>query len=191
MVIKMKRKLFAAALLAICLAVSAWGSLAYYTAEGTAHNVITSGSVDIRLLEWADRERTKPFPDSAVGGVMPGQGVVKIVEIENVGKRAAYVRVGVKERIKLSGGGEAVGGPELISADYDSGSWTYSQGYYYYNAALQPGETTAPLFSTLSFDGRMGNAYQNSEVSVEVLAYATQAENNGVSALEAGGWPAA
>ncbi len=187
----MKLKLLAAALLAVALAVSVGGSMAFYTVEQTAHNVITSGDVDIRLLEWADSEKTTPFPQETVSGVMPGEKLTKIVEVMNVGRKAAYVRVRVDKRIRLTGDSEAVPEPELMSAECNSVSWTQRDGYYYYNSALLPGETTEPLFSVVSFDGSMGNAYQKAVASVEVLACATQADNNGSSVFEASGWPTA
>lgn len=52
----MKRKILLFSILTICVATLAAGSLAYFTAEDTAHNVITSGGIDIDLLEWADRK---------------------------------------------------------------------------------------------------------------------------------------
>lgn len=58
----MKRKLFAGAVIAICLSLIAYGTLAYFTAEDTARNVITSGGIDIQLREWADKEKTTPVP---------------------------------------------------------------------------------------------------------------------------------
>ena len=45
----LKRRAFAAALIVICLAISAIGTLAYYTAEERAHNVITTGGVEIEV----------------------------------------------------------------------------------------------------------------------------------------------
>ena len=43
----------------------------------------------------------------------------------------------------------------------------------------------------MTFARSMGNLYQGSTATVSVLAQATQSANNGVSALEAAGWPAA
>ena len=50
----MKRKLLILSVLAICLAILAAGTFAYFTSEDTAHNVITSGGVKIAVQEWAD-----------------------------------------------------------------------------------------------------------------------------------------
>ena len=65
----MKRKLLILSVLAICVAIVAAGTLAYFTAEDTAHNVITSGGVDIELKACAevsatlDRRMQKIFDD--------------------------------------------------------------------------------------------------------------------------------
>ena len=46
----MKKKILALSMVAICMSVVAYGTLAYYTASETAENVITSGNVGIELL---------------------------------------------------------------------------------------------------------------------------------------------
>ena len=44
-------------------------------------------------------------------------------------------------------------------------------------------------FTTVTFDPKMGNVYQNSTAHVDVNAYAVQSANNGTGALDAAGWP--
>ena len=65
----MKRKLLTLSTLAICLAIFVAGTHAYFTAEHTEHNAITTGSVAIAVQEWADEEKTVPF--EKLTGVMP------------------------------------------------------------------------------------------------------------------------
>lgn len=188
----MKRRLFAGALLLIALSLMAYGTLAYFTAEETVHNVITSGDIAIELLEWADENKTIPFPQQGVSGVMPGQRIVKIVEVKNTGSGAAWVRVRVDKEITLSKGVQGEADPALLQLDYDKTSWTQSEdGFYYYNRKLLAGEVTAPLFAAVTYDPKMDNRYQNSTARVVVTAYAVQTENNGDSVTEASGWPKA
>ena len=99
----MKRKLLILSVLAICLAILAAGTFAYFTSEDTAHNVITTGGVKIAVQEWADEEKTTPFED--LTGVMPNTTVTKIAEIKNTGASDAWVRVRVEKNIKLQGEG--------------------------------------------------------------------------------------
>ena len=166
------------------------GSLAYFTDAERADNTITSGGIDIELHEWTgavDNEGNKVhFED--VTGVMPGTEVPKIVEIENVGDNPTYVRIALKKEVVLMYGGTP--NTDLVKLNFDTENWTYQDGFYYYNQALEPGKTTAPLFTTVTFDPAMDNMYQNSVTKIDVSAYATQVKNNGTSALDANGWPA-
>ncbi len=183
----MKRKILLLALVAICVATLAAGSLAYFTSESAAHNVITTGGVDIALLEWADTEKTQPFADR--DGILPGASVTKIAEVKNTGPAAAWVRVRVEKVITLRGEGEP--DTALLALDLNTADWTPgADGYYYYNAPLAAGETTAPLFTTVSFSRAMGNEYQNATAAVNLTAQAVQTANNGSAAADAVGWPA-
>lgn len=188
----MKRRLLAGAVIVMCLSLLAYGTLAYFTAEDTAHNVITSGEIDIELQEWADAEKTTPFPEDEVSGVMPGTEVTKIVEVKNTGANDAYIRVKVEKEFVLSEGVEGETDSGLMKIDFDETYWMLGEdGYYYYKEALKPGAVTEPLFASVSFDPSMGNIYQNSTAKVDVTAYAVQVANNGDSVMDAKGWPEA
>ena len=183
----MKRKLLIVSVLAILVAVTAAGTLAYFTDTGTAHNVITTGNVKIELNEWADEACTQPFQDKT--GVMPGTKVTKIVKVENTGTGAAFLRLYVEKNVY--GADQKPMKSDPVSLDFDNRNWTYSEseGYYYYNRSLEPGKTTEPLFTTVTFDPLMGNEYQNASAHVKVIAYAVQSANNGDSPQAAKGWP--
>lgn len=183
----MKRKLLILSVLAICIATLAAGTLAYFTAEGKAHNVITTGGVDIAVQEWADENKQTPFED--LEGIMPGMTVTKIAEIKNTGASDAWVRVKVEKNIQLQGEGKPDTG--LVELTLNTTDWTEKDGYYYYKEALKPGEVTAPIFTAVTFKPDMGNEYQNATATVDVTAQAVQTANNGTSALTASGWPAA
>lgn len=181
----MKRKILILSVLVICLAMIAAGSLAYYTADTKAHNVITTGSVDIELNEWANEERTEKFENQT--GVMPGKDVTKIVEVKNVGTGSAWVCVQMFVDVYAENG-EGLP-PEPVKLDINDTDWTYQDGYYYYNKPLAPGASTEPLFTTVSFDEQMGNEYQNAKAKIDITAIAVQSANNGETVLEATGWP--
>lgn len=181
----MKRKILILSVLAILIAMIAAGSLAYYTADTKAHNVITTGDVAIRLNEWADEARTEKFENQT--GVMPGKDVTKIVEVKNVGTGSAWVCVQMFVDVYAENG-EGLP-PEPVKLDINDTDWTYQDGYYYYNKPLAPGATTEPLFTTVSFDEQMGNEYQNAKAMIDITAIAVQSANNGETVLEATGWP--
>ena len=185
-----KWKTLVLSLLICCLAVAASGTLAYYTASEQAHNVITSGGIDIALQEYADAgDALVPFED--VDGVMPGMEVSKIVCVENTGASEAWIRVSVVKDIEFAQPVDREPDLALLVLDIDEENWTEQDGYYYYNRALRPGETTEPLFTTVTFAETMGNEYQNSTAAIDVTADAVQTANNGETALDAVGWPAA
>lgn len=185
----MKRKLFGIAVVAGVLSMLAYGTLAYFTTQETAHNVITSGGISIDLLEWANVDKTVEFPEGGIENVMPGTTATKILEVENTGPDTGYIRVKVEEAIQLVNE-EDEADLDFIGLDFNTEYWTEQDGYYYYNYPLASGETTAPLFTTVSFSKDMGNSYQNCTVEIDVTAYAVQVANNGDSALTAIGWPA-
>ena len=181
----MKRKLLILSVLAICIATLAAGTLAYFTSEGKAHNVITTGGVEITVQEWADEEKTKPFEN--LTGVMPNTTVTKIAEIKNTGASDAWVRVKVEKNIKLQG--EGTSDTSLVELTLNTTDWTEKDGYYYYTKVLKPGEVTAPIFTAVTFKPDMGNEYQNATATVDVTAQAVQTANNGATVMDAQGWP--
>ena len=188
----MKRKLLALAVVVMCLSLTAYGTLAFFTADTTAHNVITSGNVDIELYEWADESKTEPFPEEGLDNLMPGMVVDKVVTVENAGSVEFFLRVALDQAITPAEGVNAQLTFEHITLDINDKDWTLGEdGYYYYNRALKAGEATEPLFTTVTFAPEMGNDYMNAHVEVNVSAQAVQSKNNGDSALEAAGWPEA
>ena len=186
-----KKKVFVLALIVLCLSCLAYGTAAFFTDDVRTRNVITTGDVEIDLLEWADADETVPFPETGVSGVMPGLSVTKIVEIKNEGTTPAFVRMKAEKDIKLAEGSQIKPDLSLITLDIDTEHWTEKDGWYYYYKALEPNEMTAPLFTTVTFEKAMGNEYQNATATVIVSGQAVQVKNNpGTDALSAQGWPA-
>ncbi len=184
-----KRRIGLIATLVCCIAILATGTLAYFNAEETAHNVITTGILSMKLHEEA--EDGKPFPTDGVSGVMPDTEVVKKAYVENTGGVDMYVRISIEKEIQSMEDAGAKLNFEHITLDINTADWTEKDGYYYYNRALKPGEKTEPLFTRVSFDKAMGNEYMNARISIDVNAQAVQSRNNTDSPLTAAGWPEA
>lgn len=182
-----RKKLVTSALLLLLLMMLGYSTIAYFTDREVATNVITSGNIDIELLETTIDG--SEFQD--VFGVMPGQEVSKIVKVANQGDNEAYVRISLEQFIKLADGNVQTDVADLILLDVDTVHWTEKDGYYYYNEPLMPGEVTNALFNTVTFALGMGNEYQNSKATIKVNVQATQVKNNGESVFEAAGWPLA
>ena len=196
----MKKKIFSLAMVICCLAVlTISGTLAYFTAEDTATNVITTGTIDIDLKETigVDPETGEDIPFTDVTGVMPSQAIDKIVTVKNINDAMpAFVRVLVTPTITLAqeyADKQDEIDLSLISIDYNTRDWTYNEedGYWYYNEILETNTETPVLFTKVTFAKEMGNMYQGATVTIDVRAEAVQVKNNpGTTALTAQGWPA-
>ena len=185
----MKRKTLCLSVIAIMLAILAAGTIAYFTAEGRAHNVITTGSVEIELKEWADENKTEPFKN--LEGVMPNTTVTKIAEIKNIGKSDAWIRVKIQKSIELKYEGNP--DTDLVELNLNDTDWITDGEYYYYKNALKPGETTTPIFTSVTFKAAMGNEYQDAKATVDIYAQAVQTANNPATdgdVKTVKGWPA-
>lgn len=186
----MRKKLLAGAFAVILLMLFVQGTSAYFTAESTAKNTITTGSVRIELRTWADEAKKTPFPADVSNGVMPGTEITKIAEVTNTGKNPAYIRVKLVTAIELAKGRTETPDTSLVHIAINTADWTEKDGFYYYNKPLLPGETTTPVYTRIGFDRSMDNVYQQSTATVDTRAYATQVANNGATVFEAKGWPA-
>ena len=190
----MKKKVFSLTLVICCLAVFLTSStLAYFTKEDTATNVITTGKIDIDLVEQttdSDGETITVAEGQGGGftveGVMPGQEVMKVVTVKNINNaQPAFVRVWVDRVFEYAREDEgelvvrAYRDPyRLITADFNTEDWTMDDdGYIYYNEILGTGEETAPLFTKVMFAPEMGNEFQESTFTVDIYAEAVQSRN--------------
>lgn len=183
----MKKRMLTAALALCCLAVLATGTLAYFTAEETAQNVITMGSLKMELVELD--EKGEPWED--VENIVPGMEVTKEAFVKNTGTVYFYTRVKITKTFVPAQGEEK---PELntklVRLDINEKYWEPgNDGFYYYKKPVAPGEETKPLFTTVTFSTKMGNEYQNVKVIIDLDAQAVQSRNNGDSATKATGWP--
>ena len=185
-----KRRLFACAILCLVMSLMVQTTQAYFTASRTARNVVTSGGIDIVLHEETDGG--KPFQN--LTGIMPGTEVTKKVYVENLDE-AAWIRILCDVRILDANGREMnltdAQLAKVIHIDYNTKDWGEKDGIWYYFQPLSRNGKTAPLFTTVAFDGPgMTNEYQNCKVEIIVQAQATQRANNGTDVLSAAGWPA-
>ncbi len=190
-----KKQIFALSIIAICIAILATGSLAYFTTEDTAHNIITSGRIDIELIEKTEKSdgTLVDFPEEGIGSVMPGTSVSKLVSVQNVGENEAWLRLSVDVRIISETGKELPmelkGGISAVNYTVDTTQWLYQNGWYYYADRVLPKQVTELFFEEVCFPPEMGNEYQGCVVYIEIEAQAVQSANNGESVMAAKGWP--
>ena len=192
----MKKKILLLAVAAICAAILASGTSAYFTSEDQVRNVITSGAVDIQIEEWQD-EIGNPYPDAPIH-VMPGATVSKIATVKNL-EAEAYIRAKFEVVITRADGSVMELSPEtlasIITLTMNGEDWLRKDGdgeWWYYADAVAMGASTEAFFTEVVFDGpNMTNEYQNCTVEVIVKAQGVQTANNEESSLDAAGWPEA
>lgn len=188
----MKKKMFALAVIAICLSIIASASMAYYVSEGTAHNVISSSGVDIVVEEWQQENNSYiPYPENSIK-VMPATEVSKLVILRNL-QAESFVRASYQIVMKDASGAELDFDENMVTVTMGSEKWqknTEDDGFWYYTDALAPDEASEAFIRSVSFDGpSMTNEYQGAEIEVKIIAQAVQAANNADSVMEVQGWP--
>jgi len=187
-----KKNLVLTALLALLVGLAAYGTVAYFAGEAHVTNVVTTGTVDVELIETWNPEDGQ--------NVMPDQTVSKKVEVKNTGSADAWVRVSVATSAKdASGASLDTRLISLVGTDVTDQAgkqvWIPGEGgYYYYYQPLPAGNMTAlPLFTAVKFDGQMGNEFQGATILVDVAAQAVQSKNNpipeGKTVTDIPGWP--
>ena len=190
----MKKRILYIAAIIICLSLITGGTYAYYTTSDTARNVITSGGVEVAVVEQQLVNGTlQPYPSQPIP-VMPATTVSKIVSVQST-EQAAWVRMNYTLTVYDADGKKMdIPADELakvIVITPDATNWTLKDGWWYYNTAVKGGETTKPLFEKVEFSGpHMDNKYQLCTVVIDVTAQAVQQANNGATVWEALGWPA-
>ena len=189
----MKKKILYIAAILVCLSIITGGTYAYYSTSDTARNVITSGGVEVTVVEQRMVNGTlQPYPNHPIQ-VMPATTVSKVVSVQST-EQAAWVRMNYTLTIYDAEGKEMeIPADELakvIVIASDTTNWTLKDGWWYYNTAVKSGEMTKPLFEEVAFSGPdMDNKYQNCTVVIEMIAQAVQQANNGETVMEAAGWP--
>ena len=192
----MKKRILSLGVVVICLAILASGTIAYFSAEDTAHNVITTNGIGINIIEKTESDGgvLTDFPEGGISGVMPGTSVSKIVSVENDGGAEAWIRVQVEQEIQ-SADEETLplvlsGEIPVMTVTVDTSKWILEDGWYYYYKPVAAGAVTDILFEEVHFAPEMGNEYQNCTANIEILAQAVQTANNGSTVMDAQGWPA-
>jgi len=182
---KAKAKLLLVAMAAIFVTVLTQPTLAYYTTIGKAHNVVTSGEIQLKIHEkTADGS---DFPREGVY-IIPGDIVSKQVSVENVCAHPFYLRV----KLHSTSTNQDLSAEECMKLDIDTANWTYQDGFYYFNEILQPEEQTSPLFTQVEIIGsKVNQSHIGSTLNLTVSAYAVQSENNPADhPWNASGWSA-
>ena len=198
----MKKKILVLALAVVFVSLMALGSAAYFTVEGRASNIITTGTVSLSLDEHLEEGKWTEIKDNDVtvawqlkDRVMPGMTVAKKPTLKNDGTQPFFLRAKVRVTVTPANGGEDLPNSVVLLQQMPSGWTEQADGWLYYTP--EGSDAVAPGAEVVLFDGvklaeEAGNPYQNSTVTITVQAQAVQVKNNpGTDALTAQGWPEA
>ena len=149
-----------AALLCIC------GALAYTVGTAPADNVISFGSVKVRVCEYTLDGQGKEVPfEPDVRGEYPetkasSDGISRIVRLQNAGAQPEYVRARLSMKAVAPDGFSSDASNNVVFNVHDGAGAAWvdgGDGWYYYrgNAArggqLEPGAATENLMDSLLF----------------------------------------
>lgn len=197
-----RRKILVTIMGLLAISLFAVGTFAFFNESFFVTNVITTDKIDIALHESFDgKDLTFDGGDTAANtvnyssNVMPDTNVKKEVKVENKGGDA-YVRIKIEKVVTLADGTvktstpyvKTVYGNGALTAEYNTDSWEYKDGWYYSKKAMENGDIE-PIISGVAFDKAMPNEYQGCKVEIKITAEATQVRGNGDSAVNAKGWP--
>lgn len=201
----MKKRVFVAAVIVVCIAMLAAGTVAYFTDDVVTHNIITSGEIDISIVEVAEENALPIKKDGKIIGysfadLLPDMTVKKDVKVSNDASEPAWIRVKLAHTITGKDGKttleNVVDGVEMVqyavpAANADK--WVEHEGWYYYTEPLAAKAQTVSVMENVLFAKEMDNDYMECKVELTVKAEAVQAKNNpipeGKAVYDIPGWP--
>ncbi len=172
----MKKKSIISLIAAVSLiAVIGVGStLAYFTDNDTATNVVTMGHVEIELDEPQFSEENE---NNTIEDVVPNQEITKDPTITVVaGSESCYLRA----KIEISETLNAEQAAELLENINIGEKWVLSEdGYYYYQNKVEKSDKDQKvvLFDKVVIPELWGNEVANLTFEINVSAEAIQADN--------------
>lgn len=200
----MKNKLLVLGAMVCLIAILAAGTLAYFTTGAVVHNVITTGEIDISIVESVPDGTPRYDEEGKLEGyditdIMPDKTVTKDVKIHNDTIEPAWIRVKLIHTIKSEDGEtqpNTLNGVEMVQYNVpaaNASKWVKDGVWYYYTEPLAGGADTASLIETVHFAAEMDNRYQDCTIELSVEAEAVQSKNNpipeGKDVTDIPGWP--
>ncbi|MBO5258961.1 MAG: hypothetical protein J6B26_01105 [Agathobacter sp.] len=172
---------------ALVAAIGVGSTLAYFTDNDAANNVVTMGHVNIELDE---PEFSAENENNTIKNVVPNQTITKDPTITVVaGSESCYLRAKI-EITELNA--EQIA--DLLENTNIGEDWVLAEdGYYYYQNSVSKSneDQTVDLFDTVVIPAEWGNEVADMTFEINVTAEAIQADNFTPETDEAGvinGW---
>lgn len=194
----MRRRAMLIVLLACVMLIGAGFTAAYVVDQQQADNVLTFGSVSMKVVQTekdADGEHTIPSENYSV---QAASGVAsRIVKFENVGSTPMYVRArpvmtGLNSENEPQDPTAVAGVTDFQMGDVAWVQKNPDDSWWYYTEVVDVDETTDPLMTGIEFSGDFYSVVgDGGRYDFTVEAQAVQAENQaqGATATTAVGWP--
>jgi len=166
-----KKAILILTVIAMTASLAVAGTLAWFTGKASVTNTFTAGSVDVAIYD----ENGEPVEEGLTfDDFVPGDTKDKVVTFKNTGKSNAYIRA------KATASWDPQLDASNITIDYNTENWVLrSDGWYYYKYVVAGGNSTTPLFDTVTFEpGNNDNNYQNAVLTVQIDVEAIQAAND-------------
>lgn len=181
-----KKKMFIALIALVVLIASLIGgaTMAYKVREGRSDNEIAVGNLKTSLINLGPDGNN--MPTEVITGILPATTYNNTVYVKNNGEHDQWVRVAVIKTIEDYDGTPL--DSNCVFPNYDTESWIYKDGFFYYRYILEPGQKSLPLYTELYFDKNIGNAYARATLTMDFDLDAVQSENNGMTVIDAIGW---
>lgn len=179
------------ALILLALGMICGITVAFFSRSVIAENVITFGSVNLKLYEtYVDDLGTEvEFNPATVDNVTSAGIQKRIFRVENTGKNPMYVRL----HFKICGTtseGEPFQTTEYLTVSQSLGEWRKKEDWFYYPVVVNPNEKTKELITEVIFDiDELTKKYPGSNYELSVYAQGVQSENNGTEVWNVQGWP--
>ena len=174
-----------AGIVAVC-ALLAMGTSAFTAVKGTAEPEIVAGTVDIELSQVNDLGLSGFSPYALE--LAPGKPLTQTLTVKNSGDHPVYLRMQLVPAVEGADGSAAAPADAALSLSGKDSAWVEQDGFWYYSAALEPGQSTTPLFTQVALaDGYTPEDDQVVQLGIKALS--VQSENNGTDPLAAAGWP--
>ncbi len=187
-----KRKAIIFAAILLCAVIFCIVTYAYYVNTLRARNVITTGKIDITIVEQQKvGDEFIPYPDEPIS-VMPSAEISKVVAVR-CEEEKAYIRMKYSVYFEDSSGKELDLDTSVVEIIPTGKNWIEKDGWFYYNAPLSAGEITEPPFENVKFASlAMDNKYQKTTLTIRIHAQSVQYANNpapdgDITAVS--GWP--
>jgi len=190
-----KRKILVFALAVLLVAIAATGTAAYFTAQKTARNVITTGGFDIEIVEKMinDEGELVDYPEDEIKVLPSKDPISKIVTVQN-NDADAFIRCKYIITVKDSEG-NVVDYPEehIYVQSNTSDDWFTKEeadGWFYYKDIVKTGSSTSAIIDEVIISEELSSC-KNCTIDIDVIAEGVQSDNNGTDVLLAEGWPVA